>query len=179
MCASVAAETGTLWDEQTGEQFGPVSPSNGAVVVVGDRTLTLQVSRTARDKTMEGLKRVILPTVEFRQANLKDVLQFLVEASIATDPDREGVNVVFKERRLEDGVEPRPPSAGERLEDTLGPEDEWGFGGDVGEFPAVSQGNITINLRRISLYDALETIAELSGVKWKISDGGVVIVEEP
>ena len=179
MSASVFAETWTLWDEQTGEQFGPISPSNGAGIVVGDRTLTLEVSQTARDKTVARLKGIIIPAVEFRQANVKDVLNFMVEASIAADPVKEGVNVVFKERRLEDGVEPRPASPGTRLADPSEPADEWGFGGDFFWGPAVSQGNVTMNLRRISLYDAIETIAEVAGVKWKITNGGVVMVEEP
>ena len=178
MCVSVFAETWTLRDEETGEGFGPISPSNGAVVLVGDRTLTLQVSRTARDKTMEQLKRIIIPAVEFRQASVKDVLNFLVEASIAADPVKEGVNVVFKERRLEDGVEPRPASPGARLADLSEPEDEWGFGGDVGKISSDSLGSVTMNLRRVSLFDAIETIAEVAGVKWKITNGGVVIVED-
>ncbi len=168
-----------LRDEKTGERFGPVSPSNGAGIVVGDRTLTLEVSQTARDKTVARLKRIIIPAVEFRQARVKDVLQFLVEASIAADPDREGVNVVFKERRLEDGVEPRPASPGTRLADSFEPENEWGFGGDVGKFSSDSLGSVTMNLRRVSLYDAIETIAEVASVKWKITNGGVVMVEEP
>lgn len=178
MCVSVFAETWTLRDEETGEGFGPISPSNGAVILVGDRTLTLQVSRTARDKTMEQLKRIIIPAVEFRQASVKDVLNFLVEASIAADPVKEGVNVVFKERRLEDGVEPRPASPGARLADLSEPEDEWGFGGDGGKISSDSPGSVTMNLRRVSLFDAIETIAEVAGVKWKITNGGVVIVED-
>lgn len=178
MCASVFAETWTLWDAETGESYGPISPSNGAVVLVGDRTLTLQVSQTARDKTLARLKRIIIPALEFRQANLKDVLNFMVEASIAADPVKEGVNVVFKERRLEDGVEPRPASPGTRLADRSEPEDEWGIIGEAGECPPVSKGNVTMNLRRISLYDAMETVAEVAGVKWRITDGGVVFVED-
>ncbi len=35
-----------------------------------------------------------------------------------------------------------------------------------------------MNLRRISLYDAMETVAEVAGVKWRITDGGVVFVED-
>ena len=137
-----------------------------------------QVSQTARDKTLARLKRIIIPALEFRQANLKDVLNFMVEASIAADPVKEGVNVVFKERRLEDGVEPRPASPGTRLADRSEPEDEWGIIGEAGECPPVSKGNVTMNLRRISLYDAMETVAEVAGVKWRITDGGVVFVED-
>ena len=180
MCGPVFAETWTLRDGQTGEVFGPISPSNGAEVAVGGRTLTLQVSQTKRDKTVDRLKRIVIPAAEFRQAPVTDVLNFLVEASLAADPEKEGANVVFKERRLEDGVVPRPPSSGERLENGPAPiDDEWGFMGEPFSppAPADSRGTVTLNLRRVSLYDALETIAEVAGVNWRISEGGVVIVE--
>ena len=179
LCSSVFAETWLLRDEQTGEQFGPVTPSNGAVVAVGGRTLTLHVSQTARDKTVDRLKRIMIPAVEFREAKIKDVLQFLMEASIAADSEKEGVNVVFKERRLEEGVEFRSPSPEERLEGQLASDGQWG---DFGEFspPLQSEGAgiLTLNLRRVSLYDVIETITELAGLKWRISEGGIVMMEE-
>lgn len=179
ICGAAAAETWTLRDEQTGEVFGPISPSNGAAVEVGGRTLTLQRAQTKRDQTVDRLKRIVIPAAEFRQAHVTDVLNFLVEASIAADPDKEGANVVFKERRLEDGVEPRAPSPGERLEGRLEPVDEWGLmEAPFSPSPPVgSGGSVTLNLRRVSLYDAMETIAEVAGVQWRITEGGVVIVE--
>ncbi|NCA82283.1 MAG: hypothetical protein EOM72_06005 [Opitutae bacterium] len=179
ICAAAVAETWTLRDGQTGEVFGPVSPSNGAEVAVGGRTLTLHVSQTKRDETVARLKRIIIPAAEFREANAADVVRFLVEASIAADPEKEGANVVFKERRLEDGVDPRKPALGERLEGRSEPVDEWGFIEDPfsPSPPVDSGGTVTLNLRRVSLYDALETIAEVAGVNWRISEGGVVIVE--
>ena len=180
ICGAAAAETWTLRDEQTGEVFGPIYPSNGAAVEVGGRTLTLHRSQTKRDETEARLKRIIIPAAEFRQAQVADVLLFLVEASIAADPDKEGANVVFKERRLEDGVDPRAPAPGERLEGRSEPLDEWGWVGDPFSSPSppVDSGRtVTLNLRRGSLYDAMETIAEVAGVKWRITEGGVVIVE--
>ena len=179
MCGSAVAETWTLRDERTGEVFGPVTPTDGAEVEVGGRTLTLQRAQTKRDETEARLKRIIIPAVEFRQAHVTDVLNFLVEASIAADPEKEGANVVFKERRLEDGVEPRAPAPGERLEGRSEPVDEWGFMEDPfsPSPPVDSGGTVTLNLRRVSLYDAMETIAEVAGVKWRITEGGVVIVE--
>lgn len=179
ICGAADAETWTLRDERTGEEFGPIYPSNGAEVEVGGRRLTLHRSQTKRDVTEARLKRIIIPAAEFRQAQLTDVLHFLVEASIAADPDKEGANVVFKERRLEDGVDPRAPVPGERLEGRSEPVDEWGFMEDPfsPSPPVDSGGSVTLNLRRVSLYDAMETIAEVAGLEWRISEGGVVIVE--
>ncbi len=178
-CGEGLAETWQLRDERTGELFGPILPTNGAVVKVGDRALTLQRSQTKKDQAEELLRHSILPAVEFREANVADVVRFLVEASIAADPAKEGANLVFKERRLEGGLEASEPGLGKRLEN---PGDEWGFGADGGQPfppPGDSVPTITLNLRRVSLYDTLETIAEVAGLEWRIADSGVVIVEPP
>lgn len=177
LCGEGFAETWQLRDERTGELFGPVAPTNGAVVKVGDRALTLQRSQTKKDQAEELLRRIILPAVEFREANVADVVRFLVEASIAADPAKDGANLVFKERRLEGGVEARAPAPGERLES---PVDEWGVGDEWGRpipSPGDSVPTITLNLRRVSLYDTLEAIAEVAGLEWRIAESGVVIVE--
>lgn len=178
-CGEGFAETWQLRDERTGEMFGPISPTNGAVVKVGDRALTLQRSQTKRDQAEELLRHIILPAVEFREANVADVVRFLVEASIAADPAKEGANLVYKDRRLEGGPAASGPAPGKRLEDQVG---EWGFGADGGQpFPAPGESvpTITLNLRRVSLYDTLETIAEVAGLEWRIAESGVVIVEPP
>ena len=179
LCGEGFAETWQLRDERTGEMFGPLVPTNGAVVRVGERMLTLQRSQTKKDQTEELLRSIVIPAVEFRQANVADVIRFLVEASIAADPAKEGANLVYKGRRLEGGAETRAPASGERLE---GQEDEWGFGEDGGRPvppPGDSVPTVTLNLRRVSLYDVLETIAEVAGLEWRITEGGVVFVEPP
>ena len=151
MCGAACAESWMLRDVKTAEAFGPLSPANGATVIVGDRTLVLQISRTKRDQTEALLKRIIIPSIEFRQANLKDVISFLNEASLAADPEREGVNMVLSQ------ADNAPlPTASESSADT--------------------GRTITLNLRRVTVYDALACVAEVAGVKWEITEGGVVIV---
>jgi len=154
-----------LVDEKTTEAFGPFLPSNGATVTVGERTLVLQMSRTKREQTEALLKNIIIPSIEFRQANLKDVIHFLVEASLAADPEREGANIVLS--RLEDVPAPALTSSS----------NEGGVGADVFHgSPTAADRTITLNLRRVTLYDAIATIAEVAGLKWEITEGGVVIV---
>ena len=179
LCGEGFAETWQLRDERTGEMFGPLAPTNGAVVRVGERMLTLQRSQTKKDQAEELLRRIIIPAVEFRQANGADVIHFLVEASIAADPAKEGANLVYKDRRLEGGVEARAPASGERLESQEG---EWGFGEDGGRPmspPGDSAPTVTLNLRRVSLFDAIDSVAEMAGLEWRITEGGVVFVEPP
>ena len=43
----------------------------------------------------EKLEAIVLPSVEFREAHIKDVLNFLVDAARESDPDKTGVNIVL------------------------------------------------------------------------------------
>ena len=172
------AETWILRDARTGEFSGPFTPSNGAVVALGGRDFSLQVSQTARDRAEARLRSIIIPAMEFRGAAVADVVNFLVEAGIAGDPDREGINMVLKTRRLE-GWNPPASESDDRLAPRAGVGvEEWDFGGGAAPEPEMPAGTVTLNLRRISLYDAIATIAEVAGLDWDISPAGVVVFRE-
>ena len=68
------AETWILRDARTGEFSGPFTPSNGAVVALGGRDFSLQVSQTARDRAEARLRSIIIPAMEFRGAAVADVV---------------------------------------------------------------------------------------------------------
>ena len=56
------------------------------------RTQIQTVSTT--QKLQEKMERIIIPAIEFRQANINDVINFLVEESIKQDTaDNSGVNI--------------------------------------------------------------------------------------
>jgi hypothetical protein len=95
---------------------------------------------------------------------VKDVINFLVEASIAGDLEGEGASIVLSQA----GGAPRPAVS------TPSVDDEWGFGGDERAAP----GEVTLNLRRVSMYDAISTIAETAGLEWRVAESGVVIVKK-
>lgn len=51
--------------------------------------LAAKVSGETNSVTIEQhMRQVIIPSIEFRQANPSDVLNFLIEASIASDPEK-------------------------------------------------------------------------------------------
>jgi len=142
LCIAAFAETWTLTDKKTGEVFGPVSPAEGATIEVGDRMLVLQVSQTKKDQTEARLKHIIIPALEFRNANIDDVINFLMEASLAADPENRGVNMVLSS--LEAPSAASPPQM-----------DEWGFDGEGwGDMPSMGASapheSITLSLRRVS-----------------------------
>lgn len=128
------------------------------------------------------MENIVIPSIEFRQANINDVVSFLVEASLQGDPKGEGVNIILN-LNLPDVQAPAPAAASSSSS---------GFG-DFGamddpfataftpeqEAPASFGGSavktITLNLRRISLLDAIKYITEVAGLKYRIEDNAVII----
>ena len=135
-------------------------------------------SKPASERLNEKMQKIIIPAVEFRQANINDVVNFLVEASIAADLEKEGVNIILNLGQSGGGSAPAPAPAA--AEPGL---DDWGFGGDDFGAPmaAPSGGggsgvrDITLNLRRISMLDAIKYITEVAGLKYRIEDSAVMI----
>lgn len=44
------------------------------------------------------LDSILIPTIEFRDANIGDVVEFLAKASKLNDPDKTGVNIVLMDK---------------------------------------------------------------------------------
>ena len=140
-------------------------------------------SKPASQRLQDKMQTIVIPAVEFRQANINDVVNFLVEASIAADPEKEGVNIILNLGQGGGGAPtlapaPAPAPAG----DAAAPADDWGFGGDdFGAAMAPAGGgaagirDITLNLRRISMIDAIKYITEVAGLKYRIEDSAVII----
>ena len=136
-------------------------------------------SKPAAVRLQDKMKNIIIPAVEFRQANINDVVSFLVEASIAADTEKEGVNIILN--LGQSGGSPAAPAPVAAAPDAAAT-DEWGFGGDdfaIGA-PAAGGGggnlrDITLNLRRISMLDAIKYITEVAGLKYRIEDSAVII----
>ncbi len=128
---------------------------------------------TPSRRLQERMESIIIPRIEFRQANIRDVVSFLRDASEAADPEGEGVNIILN-LSMPEGVsaapaERRTPSA---MDDPWG--DEWDAAPAA---PAGGSGvpSITLNLRRISLMEAVRFITEVAGLRFRIEDSVVVI----
>ncbi len=101
-------------------------------------------------KLYKKLKAIRIPEVDFRQANLDDVLKFLGDASkeFDTATPKAGVRFVFVSKgKGKDGV-------------------------------GVDQGTplITFNAQQVALYDALKIICDIGNLTFKLSGGDMVIV---
>ncbi len=156
------------------------SPPNRAAIEApkgdgeGDgRSLTPQ-----NDQLQRKMQEIIIPVVEFRQANINDVVNFLVDASIAADPQKEGVNIILSLGT--DGGAASAAPAPAPVQDDWG----WGMDNDYGMSsftPSSTSGGsstvppITLNLRRVSMLDAIKYITQVANLKYRIDDTVVMI----
>lgn len=164
----------------TGEAVAPAAVVNRGAVE----------TQTSAQKLQEKMEKIVIPSIEFRQANITDVVNFLVEASIAGDPEKSGVNIILNLNIPGGGASsaaPTPAAAPAPMDDP------FGFGGDFGDggfaapqsapaqdFSSGSSGvpTITLNLRRISLLDAIKYITEVARLKYRLEENAVMITPE-
>ncbi len=113
------------------------------------------------------LSRIIVPRLEFRQATVREAIEFLKDKSreldiAEPDPNRRGVNIVLKT----DGAAAAAPSV-PGLDDTVLPDVPAGGGSD---------SQITLSLSNIPLGEALRYVANLASLKVKVEEYAVAIV---
>jgi general secretion pathway protein D len=101
----------------------------------------------AAEQMEARLKDIVIPTLDFRDANIKDVVLYLTEACRRIDQSGGGVNIILL---------------------GLDSSDELG-GGDLGN-------NITISIRNMNLYDALQYIVEMASLKFQLESNVVTIM---
>lgn len=120
-----------------------------------------------REETVEKMKRIKFPEIEFKQAVIYDVIEMLQQMSQEYDTigtrETRGVNLVLMMKGA------AAPAAAPAAED-----------GDAGggAAPPVAPGAgeiplINLKARNISLYEALKVVMENSGLKYKV-DGNIV-----
>lgn len=152
--AATAATAGDfhLVDPATGRRIGPFDYVQGSTVTVAGVAYRIEkVDQAAL--TVDRLKKTIIPSIEFRQADIRDVVMFLAEASLERDPSKAGVNFVY-----------HAPGPGE-VQD---PNDPFGS-------PPAPPVTITLNLRQVSLFDALKYVSEIANLEMTVDKDRVVL----
>ncbi len=137
--------------------------------------------KTAAQKLQDKMDKITFPLIDFRAANIVDVVKFLNDESANLDPENIGVNIILK---LSSGgaAAPAPmvqPQAG-------GTDDLFG-GTPASQDPFASQPHaesvtadsstpsITLSLRRVTLLNAIKYITEVAGLKYRIDEDAVII----
>ncbi len=158
--------------QQVRDAWNP--PKRDVDVARRDDLLTGQTDLVTPARVLQQkMERIIIPRIEFRQANIRDVVNFLVEASREADPDKEGVNIILN-LSVPEGARMATPAPAPQAAD---PWDDWDqpltaapADSGVGPIPT-----ITLNLRRISLMEAIRYITEVAGLKFRVEESAVII----
>ena len=158
-----------IHDSASETSYGPFEFIHGEILTIGGRAYELRRTNTKADRLIERMKSIIIPRIEFRDAAIRDVVAFMMDASEAADPDSVGVNIILS--RIPDH-KPVDKSTYEHAWD----ESPWGHKVEADDVS--KRGTISLNLRRVSLYDALSIIAEVSGIDYRIDERGVVFLDE-
>ncbi len=152
------ADVRSTWRPREYEDVDPVDPEVDPRVPV-------------HEEIIRKMEEIIIPEIQFRQANIHDVVDFLVRTSIDEDPEpdpaKRGVNIILN---LGAAIPGRSP-------DRRIPDDP--FAGITERRPAARPGDditVTFTARYITLKQALEIITQVAGLKYHIEGNVVMIV---
>src|SRR5437667_5512354 len=177
------------WEEpvrQYGTNAGPIE-----AVVARD------ASNTARIRNK--LDSIIIPRIEFRDASIREAIDFLRQQAAANDPiteGRRGVDIVLRLRSLGRSSEPAPVTATTTVGGAAAPAETLPAGETAppaaagvataapGVTPATpslppvnpAEARITLTLNQIPLGEALRYIASQAGLKVKVEPYAVLIL---
>lgn len=156
--ANMTAEVRDTWNPRDYAYIAPVERASTNVLTESPRLL-------------EKMEAIIIPQIEFRQANIHDVVDFLVKASISEDtktedPKDKGVNII-----LNLGLTAPAAAAPAANADPFAPAPAAGGGASVSGIP-----EITFTARYISLLQAVKIITQVAGLKYRVEGKIVMIV---
>jgi general secretion pathway protein D len=132
-----------------------------------------------RERIIEKMKLIRIPEVDFRQANIRDVIHFLHGQSVENDSTegegRKGINLILKLDDADGG------GAGEASPGA--PRDPFASTGDVFGDPAPTPGAgggsdilVTFSALDITLKEALDIVVDIAHLKYRIRGSVVMIV---
>jgi general secretion pathway protein D len=176
--------------EQPVRQYGP---SAGPI----ETTVARDASNTARIRSK--LDSIIIPRIEFRDASIREAIDFLRQQAAANDPTmegRRGVDIVLRLHSLGRSSEPAPVTATTTVGGAAAPAEALPAGesapppaaGVATAAPAVrpatpslppvnpAEARITLTLNQIPLGEALRYIASQAGLKVKVEPFAVLIL---
>jgi general secretion pathway protein D len=172
------------WEEpvrQYGTNAGPL-----------ENVVARDASNTARIRNK--LDSIIIPRIEFRDASIREAIDFLRQQAAANDPateGRRGVDIVLRVHSLGRSSEPAPVTATTTVEAPALPAGENapppaagvasaapGVTPATPSLPPVSaaEARITLTLNQIPLGEALRYIASQAGLKVKVEPYAVLIL---
>lgn len=184
------AEVRWKWNE-------PVTP----LVREGEGRGGTRIVKPEESTLMRKLEEFVIPTIDFEDATIQTVVEFLKKKSVELDPEGEGVNIILYEEPSAQGGGQQPgaqPADG--AADDFGPFGGGGGGGGFGEEefggfgepaepaqaqPAAAGGGgeqmgkrITLTLDRIPLGEAIRYITLAANLKFRVDTNAVLIASK-
>lgn len=142
------AEPFYLEHDASGRKYGPYEFEDGAKIRIGKTSFTLVRKGPAAMSVARQLQETVIPEVDFREASVSEIFDFLRQASVDYSPvqgaDAGGVNIVLNLR-----------------------EDKRALGQKV-----------TFNARQLSLGEAIKVVTRITGLTFRIQGNVVMIEPE-
>ncbi len=142
------------------------------------RAATKPVDEIEREKILAKMQQIRIPEVDFRQANIRDVIDFLhsqsVENDTTTGEGRKGVNFILKldEGAAKAGGRVTPAASTDPFAATADV-----FGGPAAAAPGAGADNlVTFGALDITLKEALDIVVDIAHLKYRIKESVVMIV---
>ncbi len=171
----------SLWQVQKGWEE-PVRKYGESVAPITD-AFARDAGGTAR--ITNKLNSIIIPKIEFRDASIREAIDFLRQQAAANDPSTEGkrgVDIVLRTTQLGRAEAPAPAPVQETTPPLPGaPPEAAGIEPTPVPLPATpsiapSDARITITLNQIPLGEALRYIASQAGLKVKVEPYAVSVI---
>ena len=149
----------------------------------------VETTGTRTERIQRKLDRIIIPKLEFREATIREAVDFLKKKSqeldIDSEPGQKGVNIVLK---LDNGgagsapaEAPAPAAAAiPGLEQIPAAPGAAPAPAGAAPVPMVAPGDarITVSLTNIPLIEALRYVTNLAGLKFKVEPYAVFVVPQ-
>jgi hypothetical protein len=156
---SCMADEFYLKSDSTGKTNGPFTSDGGSKVVLDGKSYTV-VTKTL-SPIEKKLSSIMIPEVEFRNANINDAILFTQSATVEYDKaGGNGVNIALTPLK----ETPKQNVTADKSTNTTRTENLE---------PAV-----TISLRNVSALDLIKAICENTGYKYKVSEKIVTLYKE-
>jgi len=163
--ANMMAEVREKWNPQS---YVALNIKSSEKITTSKAT---QIDNTQKVRIAEKMEKIIIPELNFRQANIIDVVDFLQRASIEYDtsdspPEEKGVNII-----LNLGADAAPAA-------NVGEPDPFAIPNSTVSDSGSGTKAITFSSRYISLMEALKIVTQISQLKYRIDGSVVMIVPE-
>jgi type II secretory pathway component GspD/PulD (secretin) len=115
------------------------------------------------ERVLEAMDEIRIPEIDFRQADIRDVVTFLHEASLQYDPQKRGISMMFK---LDDYGAQTVEQAGTDF-----------FQTPTNVPSQASEVLVTFSALDITLKEALTYSCDIAGMKYVIRGGAIMIMD--